>query len=132
MKEFKTAVTEHEQMHGAEGEKTEERYVEFKIDDRTMKAYHPNDAQTTLMLATLGRGQSPAARFATILNVMFEALDEPDKDYLEERMMTRDPKRRIPMSTIESIFEYLTEEWFGHPTQSPSDSPGSQEPDGSN
>lgn len=96
----------------AEAEVDEESYVEFDLDGRTMKAYRPNETQLAFMLASLGRGQSKQQRFGAILNIMFESLDEDDKDYLEGRMLTRDPRQRVPMKTIEGIFEFLMEEWF--------------------
>lgn len=133
MKEFLTAVeevvTEDEREEKilaliAEGKtreeaekEVEETFVEFKVDGRVMKAYLPTPGQLAFMLAALGRGQSQDQRFAAILNIMFEALSPEDRDYLEGRMLTRDPKKRIKMAQIEEIFEYLTEEWFGRPTQ---------------
>lgn len=96
----------------AEAEVDEESYVEFDLDGRMMKAYRPNETQLAFMLASLGRGQSKQQRFGAILNIMFESLDEDDKDYLEGRMLTRDPRQRVPMKTIEGIFEFLMEEWF--------------------
>lgn len=96
----------------AEAEVDEESYVEFDLDGRKMKAYRPNETQLAFMLASLGRGQSKQQRFGAILNIMFESLDEDDKDYLEGRMLTRDPRQRVPMKTIEGIFEFLMEEWF--------------------
>lgn len=87
-------------------------FVEFKLDDRVMRAYRPHEGQLTFLLASLGRGQSKETRFASIINIMLESLDEDDKDYLEGRLLTRDPKRRVPPATIEGIFEHLTAEWF--------------------
>jgi len=106
----------------AEDEVDDESYVEFKIDDRVMRAYQPTEGQLAFMLAALGRGQTQDSRFAAILNIMFESLRGDDKDYLENRLLSRDPKKRLPMKQIEAIFEYITSEWFARPTQSPSDS----------
>lgn len=99
-----------------------EDFVEFKIDDRVLRAYAPTEGQLAFMLAALGRGQTQESRFAAILNIMFESLRADDKDYLESRLLSRDPKKRLPMKQIEAIFEYITSEWFARPTQSPSDS----------
>lgn len=86
--------------------------TEFKIGDRVLKAYKPNETQLIFLLASLGRGQSKESRMASIVNVMLESLDGDDKDWFEERLLTSDPKRRIPPKVIESVFEYLTGEWF--------------------
>lgn len=99
----------------AEAEVESEDYIEFKIDGRTMRAYRPNPAQLAFLLAALGRGQSKESRFSAIMNIMFEALDEDDKDYLEGRMLTRDPRKRLSMKTIEAVFEHITSEWFRSP-----------------
>lgn len=106
----------------AEDEVESEDYVEFDLDGRIMRAYHPNEGQLAFMLAALGRGQTKEGRFSSILNIMFESLRDDDKDHLESRMLSRDPKHRLPMKQIEGIFEFLTEEWFARPTQQSSDS----------
>jgi hypothetical protein len=106
----------------AEAEVEDDDYIEFKIDDRVMRAYTPTEGQLAFMLAALGRGQTQDSRFAAILNIMFESLRGDDKDYLENRLLSRDPKKRLSMKMIESIFEHITSEWFARPTQSPSDS----------
>lgn len=101
----------------AEAEVDFDPYTEFKLDGRVMRAYRPTDGQLAFMMAALGRGQTQDQRFAAILNIMFESLRDDDKDYLESRMLTRNKKTRLPMKQIEAIFEHLTEEWFGRPTQ---------------
>jgi hypothetical protein len=70
----------------------------------------------------MGRGQSQESRFASIINIMLESLRPGDRDYLEGRLLSQDPKQRLPVKQIEAIFEYLAEEWFARPTQQPSDS----------
>ena len=139
MKEFTTAVEDvlaederEEQIKAlmeqgktrdeAEAEVSGETYAEFTLDGRVMRAYSPNEGQLAFMLAALGRGQTSDQRFAAIVNIMMESLRDEDKDYLESRLITRDRKRRLPLSTIEAIFEHLTEEWFGRPTKPQSDS----------
>lgn len=101
---------------------TEEPFIPFKLDGRELRAYQPTDGQLTFMLAALGRGQTQDSRFAAIINIMMEALRDEDKDYLESRLLTRDPKNRLKLKQIEEIFEYLTEQWFANPTQEPSGS----------
>lgn len=108
----------------AEAEKQAEREAEddegvvtFTLDGREMKAYPPTDGQLAFMLASLGRGQTKEQRFAAIINIMLEALRDDDRDYMESRLLTRDPKRRLSIKTVEGIFEHMTEEWFARPTQ---------------
>lgn len=102
----------------AETADEEEKFVEFKLDDRVLRAYQPHEGQLTFMLAGLGRGQTNDKRFATILNIMMESLRPDDQDYLESRLLTRDKKQRLSIKKVEEIFEYLVEEWFANPTQS--------------
>lgn len=120
MKEFVTAFDEAAKE--SEGIPVEDQYVEFKVDDRVLRAYVPTDGQLTFMMAAMGRGQTNNDRFAAILNILMESLRGDDQDYLESRLLTRDPKRRLGVKTIEQIFEYVSSEWFARPTQSQSDS----------
>lgn len=120
MKEFTTAVAEV--VAEDDGTPVEEQFVAFKVDGRELHAYNPTPGQLTFMLANLGRGQTADSRFAAIINIMMESLRDEDKDYLESRLLTRDKAKRLDIKQVEEIFEYLTEEWFGTPTQSSSDS----------
>lgn len=126
MKEFVTAVEDSVK------DLESEDYVEFKLDGRVMRAYTPHSGQLTFMLAAMGRGQTDDKRFAAIINIMMESLRPEDQDYLEERLLTRDPRKRVPEAQIQEIFEYLTEEWFARPTQPASDSAESSQSDGQN
>lgn len=105
-----------------EAEEEVDPYVEFQVGTRTMRAYRPIEGQVIFMLAALGKGQSKESRLSSILNILFESLREDDKDWLESRLLTRDPKTRLGMKTIEGIFEYCVEGWFARPTPQPSDS----------
>lgn len=91
--------------------------IEFELDGRTLHAYRPTEGQLAFMLAALGRGQTSDSRTAAIINVMMESLRDDDKDWFEARLLTKDPKKRLGVKTIEAVFEYLTEEWFARPTQ---------------
>lgn len=125
MKEFTSAV------QAIEGEDAgEEQYVEFKIDNRVLRAYPPNDGQLAFMLAALGRGQTKDSRTAGVINVMMSSLRDDDQDWFESRLLDSDPKTRIGVGTITEVFEYLVGEWFARPTQSPSDSADSPPSDG--
>lgn len=110
----------------------EEGVVSFKVDDRILRAHPPNEGQLTFMLAALGRGQDQNQRFASIINIMMSCLRGDDQDYLESRLLSRDPETRLPVKMVEQIFEYLVEEWFARPTQLPSGSAPSQPSGGPN
>jgi hypothetical protein len=112
VKEFVSAVKEVEATDSGE-----EPSVEFTLDGREMVAYHPTPGQLIFMVAALGRGQSSDQRFSAILNIMYSCLRPEDRDYIEGRLLDRDPKTRLEPEVIEGIFEYLSEEWFARPTQ---------------
>lgn len=105
----------------AETEVDRGRPVEFKIGERTLKAYKPNETQLIFLLATMSRGQSKTTRMAGVVNVMLESLDGDDKDWFEERLLSSDPKMRIHPKTIEGVFEYLTTAWFREDASSDSE-----------
>lgn len=130
MKEFTTAFDEA--FSEDEGTPVEEQYVEFKLDEHVYRAYSPTDGQLAFMLAAMGRGQTNDQRFAAIINIMLSSLRDEDRDLFESRLLTRDPKMRLPMKQIEAIFEHITEEWFARPTQPQSDSAPSLPSDGTN
>lgn len=130
MKEFISAVADVIDEDNAIAD--EEKYVEFKLDGREMRAFTPTDGQLVFMLASMGRGQSSDQRFASIINVMLECLRDEDRDYMEGRLLTRDKTKRLDPEKINEIFEYLTEEWFARPTQPSSDSAPSPQSDGVN
>jgi hypothetical protein len=129
MKSFTTAIEEAVR----EGEGAEEEvFTEFEIDGRTLRAYPPTDGQLAFILASMGRGQTTDQRFAAIVNLMLESLRDADKDYLESRLLSRNPKTRIPIQMVEEIFVYLMEQWFARPTQPQSGSAPSPQSDGQN
>lgn len=130
MKEFITAV--EDVAIEDSGVAVEEKYISFSLDGREIHAYQPTDGQLAFMLAALGRGQTSDQRFAAIINIMLSSLRDDDKDYMESRLLSRDPKFMLPIKKVEQIFEHLTEEWFARPTQPPSDSAASRQSDGPN
>lgn len=123
MKEFFTAAK-------AVVEDEKEEFVSFKLDGRELHAYPPTEGQLVFLFSAMGRGQSKTQRFASIVNIMMASLRADDQDYLEERLLSRDPKKRIGPDEVEKIFEHLAEEWFGRPTQPSSDSVSSEPNDG--
>lgn len=105
-------VAEGKSEADAEMEVDRGRPIKFKIDGRELHAFRPHEGQLAFMLATLGRGQSKEGRFSAILNIMFESLREDDKDWLEGRLLTGNPRTMLKMSVIEGVFEFLMEQWF--------------------
>ena len=126
MKEFISAVEESIEEEGSG------RFVEFSLDGRVLRSYTPHEGQLTFMLAALGRGQSSDSKFASIINLVMSTLRGEDADYMEGRLLDRDPRKRLSLDTLESIFEYLVSEWFARPTQPQSDSAGSPQSDSQN
>lgn len=114
---IKALIDQGKTREEAEAEVDHEDFIPFKLDGREMRAYMPTDGQLAFMLAATGRGQSNEGRFAAILNILFESLRPEDKDYLEGRLLTRDPARRLSIKKVEELFEWLVEEWFARPTQ---------------
>lgn len=130
MKEFTTAF--EEAAITEDGTPVEDQFVEFSLDGRTMRSYTPNEGQLTFMMAAMGRGQTSDQRFAAIVNIMISSFRDEDAEYFESRLLTRDPKTRLPIKQVNEIFEYLAGEWFGRPTQSPSASAESPQIAGQN
>lgn len=127
MKEFTTAVEEAEREEAGEDAI---QPVKFKLDGREMTANPPTDGQLVFIMAAMGRGQSNQQRMAAMVNIMMEVLDPEDQDYFEGRLITRDKKEKIGFKTIEAVFEHIVEQWFGTPTEGPSDSASSSQTDG--
>lgn len=122
-----------EEMRDAEGNVIlDDPHVRFKVDGRLLRSYPPNDGQLAFMLAALGRGQTDEKRFSNIVNLMMATLRGEDQDYLETRLLDRDPKSRLRIKQVEAIFEHLIEEWFARPTQPASGSASSPPSDGEN
>lgn len=92
-------------------------YTEFMLDDRLIKAYTPTPAQLAFLLASMGRGQTKDRKFAGVMNVIMQSLDEDDQEHLENRLLSRKRGERLELEDLEKIFEYLVEEWFATPTQ---------------
>jgi hypothetical protein len=140
LREFIVAADELEKEQ--DGTPVAEQYIEIPIVDqdengkeisrRVLRAYPPTDGQLTFMLAALGRGQTSDQRFAAIINIMLSAMRDEDQDNMEQRLLSRDSKVRLPIKVVEEIFEELIAEWFGRPTKPQSDSAPSPQSDGEN
>lgn len=126
MKEFISAV---EEVLAEDAAIEDKDIIKFKVDGRELHAHPLSEGQLVFMMAAMGRGQTNDSRFASIINVMLSSLRGNDRDWLESRLLSDDPKERIPVKTIEAIFEHLTEQWFSeaHPTQ-PSSASAPTEP----
>lgn len=118
MKEFRTAAADVIDDPETTDEETERSFVVVKLDDREIKFYEPNDGQLVVMMTALARGMNSAQRVATFMSTLLNSMSEEDRDYIEGRLVSSDPKFRITASELEPIFEHVMSEWFGNPTQS--------------
>lgn len=125
-------VLGHKVPDGFEDDGKGGRRQKFRIEKRTLHARTPNGGQLAFMLASMGRGQTNDQRFAAIVNIMLNTLVDGDQDYFESRLLSGDPHYALPPEQIEEVFEYLSEQWFGRPTQPSSDSASSPPSDGQN
>jgi len=121
MQEFNTAIKEVVE---------DEKFTQFKVDGREMKAYAPDDGQLAMLLATIGRGSSDQDKVAGLINFFCAVLDDEDATYIEVRLLDR--KDPFKLDEVEKIMEWLVEEWGGRPTQPLSVSTPSQESGGPN
>lgn len=120
MQEFTTAVQE------VSDDASDE--IKFKIDDREITAYQPQDGQLAMLLASIGRGSSETDKIAGAINFFVAILSEPDAAYVETRLFDR--KDQFGLAQIEEVMEWLVEQWSGRPTQSLSVSTPSPESTG--
>lgn len=112
MREFITAVAEEIEA----GE--EDKGITFKIDDREMVAYRPQDGQVAFLMARIGRHSNSQEKLAGIIDFFVEVLGKSDKDYIVNRLLSRDDP--FGFTQVTEIMEFLMEEWGGRPTKSSS------------
>jgi hypothetical protein len=120
MQEFTTAVKE------VTGETIDE--IKFKIDNREVTAYQPQDGQLAMLLASIGRGSSETDKIAGAINFFVAILSEPDAAWIEVRLLDR--KDDFGIQQVEEVMEWLVEQWSGRPTKSLSVSTPSPESTG--
>lgn len=132
MREFSTAV------EAVAAEEAEDLAVEFRLVERDAedeiirekicRAYPPTDGQLAMMMAGLGRHSKTEDQIASVINFFVGVLDEESHQYIVDRLLDRnDP---LGLAQVQEIIEYLTEEWSGRPTESPSVSTRSRQSGG--
>lgn len=102
MREYVTAATK------ASGEP-----IEFKLDGRLLTARPPAEGQVALVMARMGRHSSTADRVAGLVDFFWELLDEADKQYVMDNLLSG----KLEFSQISDITRDLLEEWGGRPTK---------------
>lgn len=112
MKEFTTALKEVT----GDAEDT----LQFTVDGRELTAYFPGDGQLAMLAASLGRHSSQHTAIAGIIDFFVEVMDDESHAYLVERLLDR--KDPFGLDEVQSIMEWMMEEWTARPTQSPSGS----------
>jgi hypothetical protein len=109
MKEFKTAVRAVE---------TPEKELTFTVDGTELTAYMPRPEQLAVLMAATGRHASLHTQIAGVIDFFVEVMDEDSQAYLRDRLLDRnDP---FGLDEVESIIEWMVEEWTGRPTPPPS------------
>lgn len=95
--------------------------ITFKVDDQEVTAKFPSPGQYALLMAAMaGDFKTDAERAATIINFFMAVLDDDSRGYFTQRLMSRTDDFEI--DNVIEILEWLTEEWSGNPTKSPSGS----------
>lgn len=116
MKEFTTAVEHAEQGDNDEG-------MEFGVDGVMCRAYRPSDGQLAFLMASTGRHSSDQEQIAGLINFFVAVLDDRSQTYIINRLLDR--KDKFGVENVQSIMEWMIEEWSGRPTQQPSGSTAS-------
>lgn len=120
MREFTTAA---EVVAGEPGNAELGQEITMKIDGKEVTFLPVSEGALALILASAA--QPLAEKIATAVNFFFTSLkDQRDVDFFKERMWNRADS--FGPHTMAEIVEGLAEEWTANPTQSPSDSTGSQ------
>lgn len=117
VKEFVTALKEATEPESDEG-------YAFTVDGHECHAYKPEDAQLAMLLASVSRHNNWTTQVAGIINFFVEVLDDESHSYITERLLDR--KDPFGLGEVQDIIEWMTEEWTGRPTRSPSVSTRSQ------
>lgn len=123
MQEFVTAAREDFAPEVADA-------ITFRHDDREVTFYRPTSAQLSIIAATANADDFQAA--GTYLSMFLNMADEDSRRYFYARLMDRnDPFDVEGEGGVQSIMEWLLEEWFARPTKQPSDYRRPSSPTGS-
>jgi hypothetical protein len=110
LKEFTTAAEA--------AETAEDEGKPFTVDGRECRVYQPSSGQMAVLLASVSRTQDWTTQIAGIINFFVEVLDESSNSYIVGRLLDRtDP---FGLDEVQSIIEWMVEDWTGRPMPSPS------------
>lgn len=121
MKEFLTAAQDATVTEGDETPPTPftiiKEHKDGTPDERQeCRAYKPGDGQVAVLMAMTHSHSATEEQIAGLINFFVSLLDESSHSYIVNRLLDRhDP---FGVSHVQSIMEYLTEEWSGRPTKS--------------
>ena len=115
MKEYTTAV----KVKADEG--TDDADVtKFKIDDREVTAYRPDDAMIAIIIGRTGSRATAGEVGAAAIDFFYSVLDKKSARYVEDRLFDREDPFGLD-EVLEILFD-LIEEWTGRPTVRPATS----------
>lgn len=87
----------------------------FDKDGRKMKVHPPKSGQVALLMARMGRHSSFSDKMAGVIDFFVGILDEQDYDYVVNRLL--DPRDPLGIEEVQTVMEWLMEEWTGRPTK---------------
>lgn len=97
----------------------EDTGLEFSFEKgpkgRKIKVHPPNSGQVAILMARMGRHSTFNDKMAGVIDFFVGILDEADYDYVVNRLL--DPKDNLGIEEIQSVMEWLLEEWTGRPTK---------------
>lgn len=113
MREFITAAKE-----ASETEDEKAAGTTFLVDGFECRCFKPKDGQLAVLMATTGRHSSNEESIAGYINFFVAVLDDESQSYIISRLLDR--KDEFGIDQVQSIMEWMIEDWSGRPTQSPS------------
>lgn len=85
------------------------------VKARKIKVHPPTSGQVAILMSRLGRHSTMNDKMAGVIDFFVGILDEQDYDYVVNRLLdARDP---LGIEEIQSVMEWLMEEWTGRPTK---------------
>ena len=94
--------------------------ITFEHDGRKVTATAPTGPQFALFLSAFGETAPESNRIFDTLNFFADRFNREDSSYFKRRI--NDPNDAFDMEALSDILTWLSEEWSGRPTISPSDS----------
>ncbi len=107
MDEFISAVKEAD----AEGAGEDKDRLPLKMDGRVLTFNPPTTGQLVLLTTSMGAGNTGARKMGTMLNIIVNALDEDDRDYIEGRLLAGG-KDGLHPDAVKWLVGKVTAHWF--------------------